>query len=548
MNFREFARGLIICASLAASTAFGLPRGAIHLNPEEMFSIEAIECGKIEGIWQAGKNLGEGYFIDHRQVATNLQRRARNAETRSKNKRLRRQAAEARDQYKNEEAICLNGPVVCDSNNVGGPSTLQFDFTNANALAVVNKSALCVGKGTTRTNLRNVKLDGTLSEAAIGGSATIKEFKVLNDKALLLFESAVNLVDTTTTGTCMVAAVPLNTGIPSCIATTSDHVPSSIADAQIDQTGGIYYVAYSESFIRELYRNIGGTETPLLPGRLIDEYYVYPSGKVLAGSFQTVLHTPGSLHLISADTSKKDFSLPSYGLGLAGGQMCGMHLFPDGNVYISLCNYNNTEENIIVRFITADEIVDTRQWFGVAADNSYTSRETLCAKKAQAKSQSVKSFCAKEGVQMRSIVSTADNIVFAGVGTQAGAKVLGPAKLFTLYSSIASQNSAVEYVDGLALLDDGATHGVLVFSANEEAVPTDVYWRNPATSEETRVVHLSSQYGATGFHLMPTARTIVTEAVDYSQFKYVLYLTNYDTGAVTIVPTGTIGLKQLETF
>ena len=354
------------------------------------------------------------------------------------------------------------------------------------------------------TALQAVEADGQVRAAIVSGSVNVSQFIVApNGKLYVLFTYGVNLDDTTTLGTCLLAEVDPSTGVPRCVDDTltsiawpAQHTGHNPA-IQLDGTGAVYYAGRTSDGHTVLRKYLDGTRTDLVNQDIhLDDFLVLGDGRVLitgrttptGATWLRYLSATGSLH------------------GLAGLQSNFLRLFPDGNVYTGLSGPGNWG---VRRFNTSTNELEGKYWISTAMgpevlSTYYDTRDFGCP--------SPLPFCGSSGSRIQDSFTTDDGKVYAiagGLG-QGG-------QLMQYYPVVKVATTAVQRI--FAAQSVGSDLVLSGLDSNGKNITT---FYDTATGLEAPVFGPENEIEMYHLTYVPETHKLLFDGLRFSDNKYVL--------------------------
>ena len=486
-------------------------------------------CGRVGGKWVTGEQRGSNgttmRFMPYARLAANYRAAAKREASKPQRKQHQ---ARAKKYAKLAKASC-------------GLKPLRLNLRGALGVAQGGKASgrrAHAPRQDTGTTLRAVLGDGSLRDAISGGVATIQSLVVAPDRSAvyLIFQQRVNLENAIAQnyggGGCVIAKVPIDTGIPTCIDESLQNVQaggyySSYGNQkpiQFDALGGVYYSGYgtcgSSGCQYVLRRSRDGAVTDLVKGdSQVQSFTVAADGTVFMTGWTPATGRQFYRRLSPAGVVR---NMPS---GWGGN---GFRLFPDGNAY-TYFSYDwslgpcASECTGLARWLVADDRKDDHLWIGDAASTHDW---------AAISGGGWGGFSSWDA----RVVTTSDDQVFYISAGHVDKAYPVPARFATEVSTVAvAQGAGTKVViagtngdgDQLITLFDGATH-------------TETRIAGPGLGVgEIEVQHITYS---------PSSGQVLFDGLRFADNKYVIGEIDRDTGVVSITSVDTGKLSDFQTF
>lgn len=375
------------------------PAGALKLPSSKVKTVNGKKCGLVKSSWLAGTSLKGGYFLSFAQQSKNYTALAKKAKKKTKAQKKTRagylkQAKSFAAKAKTGLAACNKKPAtpvyVNPNPTPTPPPTKSLTFALKGTLGV----GVSAGAGAARvrssqaaapaSNLVALLPDGSLKDAieatpvAGGYASTVRVSKVLvgpDNKLYVLFASPTSLgapgYSDPTKPACYLAQVDRETGVPTCIDTSSAiwggmMGSSSTEPIQFDSSGAIYYLGQVNSCS-------GGSCTSYQAVRrwkdgsitnVVGNANTYVQGFVVMGD-GTVLFQGQSFSAGGNSYLRKFTPVGETGnigsIFAQSGYSSFLAKLPDGNAYIGK-GWSGSGEPGLYRYMAATNALDTAPW------------------------------------------------------------------------------------------------------------------------------------------------------------------------------------------
>lgn len=391
------------------------PAGALKLQAYEVKTVGKTKCGLVGASWAAGTSLKGGYFISFAQQSKNFAALAKKAKKKTKaQKKIKagylNQAKSFAAKAKTGLAVCKKKPatpVYVDPNPAPAPAPAPakgLTFALKGTLGVgVSSSAGAARVRTSQvaapaSNLVALLPDGSLKDAieatpVTGGFAsTVRVSKVLvgpDNKLYVLFASPTSLGTPgywdPTKPPCSLAQVDRETGVPTCIDTSSaiwgGMMGSSRTEPiQFDSSGAIYYLGQvsncsggSCTSYQAVRRWKDGSITNVVgnANTYVQGFVVMGDGTVL---FQGQSNGGGSSYLRKFTPVGESGNIGS--VFAQSGWSTFLAKLPDGNAYIGKGWTNDGGSPGMYRYMAATNALDPAPWIAKVSPSEQLAGKT----------------------------------------------------------------------------------------------------------------------------------------------------------------------------
>jgi hypothetical protein len=400
----------------------------------------------------------------------------------------------------------LNGAVAVAQPQPGAAfSAASLGASAADAVAEPQSEGAPSPTAVSSVALETVDPYGQVRPAIVSGSANVKQFIVgPNGNVYVLFASAVNLDDTTLSGTCQLAEVDPSTGVPTCVDNTLSSImwqqPSSGRNPaiQFDGAGAVYYSANTWDGHTVLRKYADGTVTDLINQNIyLHDFLVLSDGGVLLTGRTT-----------STGASWLRYRSPTGSLqGLAGVQSNFLKRFPDGNVYTGVWGTGNFG---VRRFLTSTNQLEGKYWItstiGDASNAYYKAEDFGCPSPLRY------SFCGWAGSYIQDSFTTDDGKVYAIAGGQGQGGLL-----MQYFPTVQVGKTAVQRI--FAAQSVGSDLVLAGLDSNDRNI-TNFY--DTATGLEAPVFGPANEIEIYHLTYVPETHKMLFDGLRFSDNKYVL--------------------------
>ena len=526
------------------------PPGAVKLAKSMVLRTGGFVCGKLRSIWTPGTLLASGYFISDAKQARNFALLARKAKGHAKKIDLAKATLYTK-RAKNRQAACTRAGAsgtVPPGNGSGPPPTvptpLRFNLVGSIGLALQSPTVSGAQDRGIRvasdpaSNLEAVSAAGQLSDAVTSGSATISHFLIApNNSVYVVFSSPVDLANTAQSGYpngCLLAEVPLSSGIPTCVDSTLTMInwgypvgddPSQ--PIQFDNSGAIYYSGTTGTGTTVLRKYLDGATTNLITDSvMLDHFLVLPDGTVIISGTTT---SSGArwVRRISAGGSLS---------GLETQNANFLSVFSDDNVYMGLWGGNSFG---VARYLPNSDQIDPEYWISAPMTNppptEYFNAQTICS---GATTSQQTGFCGWFGSYITWSYQSSDGSEYVA----AGASGLGaiPMQYYPTVRFLPSEVTNVTVAQGVGndlILAGLNSTGKNVLTLYNTTSDTESELIGP--SNEIEIYHLN--YNESG-------NKILFDGLRFSDNSYVIGEVDLATDQVSVINTGSTKWADLQAF
>jgi hypothetical protein len=382
---------------------------------------------------------------------------------------------------------------------------------------------------TEASNLYAVSDSGQLTQAVSSGSAAVSQFFIApNGDVYVLFSQPVNLDNTSSSGTCLLAQVDPATGVPACIDDTLKAIvwPAQASGGnppiQFDSSGRIYYMGWTGGTM-VLRRYSGGIHTDLITsGATLEDFVVVPDGSVILNG-ETTSTGAHWVRRVSPDGALQT---------LFSSEARSLSLFPDGNVYMGMWDVPGNQG--VRRLLTATDTIDPTFWI---SDTGYTPSMNYNA--GDFCPQAGEGFCGFFGIFLQQRFTTADGKEFAISGPSNGFVD----RLMEYYPSVQVPTTAVQNAQvGTQVGDKIALAGLNAAGQNILTL------YNPTTDSEQQLIGPDHEIEIYHLNYDSSQNALIFDGLRFSDNTYIVGKVDLATGAVTVGTTLNGQLQDLQTF